>query len=50
MDKELIKDAVWESVRDSMKMDQTFNPLRELPLAIAAALEEYDRQQMKDET
>ncbi len=44
MDENLIILAAWESLLNSQKQDGTFVPNRDIPLAIAEALAEHDRQ------
>ena len=44
MDKKRIVLAVGESLINTQKQDGTFVPNRDIPLAIAEAISEYDRQ------
>lgn len=44
VDKDRIVLAVWESLINTQKQDGTFVPNRDIPLAIAEAFAEYERQ------
>ncbi len=48
LDQKRIELAAWEALINVQKQDERFDPRRDIPVAVAAAIAEYDRQQKED--